>query len=77
MAGVSTADPSIFGMMDLKELQCRTAGCNRLIIPVRYQGGRPAPGDEVRVTGSIVASGRGYLFVADSLKVVRNHRIGG
>jgi hypothetical protein len=77
MAGVSRDNPAIFGIMDVKELQCTTANCNKLFIPVRYQGQQPVPGDEIRATGSLVDSGQGYLFVAQSLKVVRNHKIGG
>lgn len=75
MAGVYRPDPTIFGIMDLKELQCKTANCNKLIIPVKYQGPRPVLGDEVRITGNLVNSGQGYLLVAQNLKVVRNHRI--
>jgi len=77
MAGVSRFDPTIFAIMDVKELQCKSANCNRVFIPVRYQGQQPVPGDEVRVTGSLVNSGQGFLMVADNLKVVRHHKIGG
>lgn len=75
VAGVYRPDPTIFGIMDLKELQCKTANCNKMIIPVRYQGQQPVLGNEVRITGNLVNSGQGYLFVAQNLKVVRNHRI--
>lgn len=77
MGGVSNQDPSIFGVMDVKELQCKTANCKKLYIPVRYDGNQPALGDEIRMTGSFVNSGQGYLFVAQKLKVVRNHTLGG
>lgn len=77
MAGVYRQDPTIFGVMDVKELQCKTANCNRVIMPVKYQGQQPVLGDEIRVTGNLVHSGQGYLFVAQNLKVVRNHKIGG
>lgn len=77
IGGISQQDPTIFGIMDLKELQCKTANCNKLLIPVRFQGKQPALGDEVKMTGSFVNPGDGYLFVAETLKVVRNHKIGG
>jgi len=77
MAGVSPQDPAIFGIMDIRELQCKTQNCNKLFVPVSYQGTLPAPGDEVRLTGSFVNRGGGYLFAADLVKVVRNHKIGG
>lgn len=77
MGGVSQTDPSIFGIMDVKELQCKSANCNKLFIPVKYQGQQPVPGDELRLTGNFVKSTDGYLFMAQSMKVVRNHKIGG
>jgi hypothetical protein len=77
MGGVSQQDPSIFGIMDIKELQCTTPNCNRQFIPVRYQGRLPAVGDEVKVTGSFINVSGGYLFAAQNVRVLRNHRIGG
>ena len=77
MAGVSKYDPAVFGIMDVKELQCTTPGCNKLYVPVRANGKMPAPGDEVRVTGSFVQEQTGILFSADKVVVVKNHKIGG
>lgn len=77
MAGVSPKNPAIFGMFDVKELQCTTPNCNKLYLPVRHQGPMPKPGDEVRVTGSFATIDGSMLFDAKSLKVVRNHKIGG
>lgn len=77
MAGTSPQDPSVFGIFDLKELQCTTPNCNKLYLPVKYQGAMPKPGDEVRVDGSFMQAAGGYIFFASSVKVVRNHRIGG
>jgi hypothetical protein len=37
----------------------------------------PVLGDEVRVTGSFVNEGHGFLFSATAVKVIRNHKIGG
>ena len=77
MAGVSPQDPSVFGIFDLKELQCKSPNCNKIYLPVRYQGTMPKLGDEVQVSGSFVPVSGSYIFSASNVKVVRNHRIGG
>ena len=77
MAGTSPQDPSVFGIFDLKELQCKTPNCKKLYLPVKYLGTMPRPGDEVRVSGSFMQTSGGYIFSASNIKVVRNHRIGG
>ena len=77
MAGTSPQNPGIFGIFDLKELQCTTANCNKLYLPIRYQGPMPKLGDEVRVSGSFIKTGDGFIFSASDLTVVRNHRLGG
>jgi hypothetical protein len=77
MAGTSPQDPNVFGIFDLKELQCTTPNCNKIYLPVKHQGTIPKPGDEVRISGSFVSTNGGYLFSASNVKVVRNHKIGG
>lgn len=77
MAGTSPQNPNIFGIFDLKELNCTTPNCNKLYLPVRHQGAMPKLGDEVRVSGSIIKTSDGFIFSASDLKVVRNHRLGG
>jgi hypothetical protein len=77
MAGVSNSDPGIFGIYDIKELQCTTANCNKIYIPVRHQGTMPKIGDEVRITGSFLKDPKGVVFTAEKIKVLRNHQIGG
>lgn len=77
MAGTSSQNPGIFGIFDLKELQCTTPNCNKLYLPVSYQGPLPKLGDEVRVSGSFMKTGDGFIFSASDLTVVRNHRLGG
>ncbi len=76
-AGFSKEDKTLFGIMDLKELQCKTPGCNKVILPVRYQGKIPDLGDEVRVTGAFIRDGQGYYFAGERLELVRNHKLGG
>ena len=75
--GFSTQDPAVFGIMDLKELQCQTPNCKKWLLPVRFAGDLPVMGDEVRVTGSFVPVQGGYLFKADQVEVLRNHKLGG
>ena len=77
MGGISQQDPSIFGIMDIKELQCKTENCNKLFIPVKYQGQTPRLGDEVKVTGSFIKENDGFLFAAQQVKILCNHKIGG
>lgn len=76
-AGFSRHDPTIFGLMDVKELQCTTPNCNKLLLPVKHTGKPPAIGDEIRISGAFVQAGGGYLFAAESIEVVRNHKLGG
>lgn len=77
MGGVSQQDTTVFGIMDVMELKCTTPNCNKVFLPVKYQGQMPVVGDEVRVTGRFVSMEGGYLFTADGVKVVRHHKIGG
>ena len=77
MAGTSQQDPSVFGIFDIKELQCKTPNCNKIYLPVKYQGALPKLGDEVRVSGNITPVSGNYIFSATNVKVVRNHKIGG
>ncbi|MBI5482902.1 MAG: hypothetical protein HY888_00365 [Deltaproteobacteria bacterium] len=77
MAGISPQDPSVFGIFDLKELNCTTPNCNKIYLPVKSQGTIPKQGDEVLVSGSFLKTKDGFLFSASSVKVVRNHKIGG
>jgi len=78
MGGISQTDSSVVGIMDVKELQCTSANCNKIMIPVKCAANPPVLGDEVKVTGSFrVEPTGGYMFVADNVKVVKNHKIGG
>lgn len=77
MGATSAEDPTLFGIMDLKELKCPVKGCNKLFIPVKHQGKQPALGDEVKVTGSFTKVDGGLVFTAMNVEVVRNHKIGG
>lgn len=77
MAGTSPQDPSIFGIFDIKELQCKTPNCNKIYLPVKSNGVMPKQGDEVLISGNFMQTPEGYVFIASNVKVVRNHQIGG
>ena len=69
----SPTDPSVIGIMDKKELQCNTPNCNKVLLPVSYNGTRPAIGAEVKASGSIVA---GKILQAETLEVLVSHNLG-
>ena len=73
----SKDDPSIVGVMDKKELQCKTPNCKKVLLAMRTTGSKLAIGDEVKVSGSIVKEDWGYLLKADQIQVVGNHKLGG
>ena len=77
MAGTSQYDATVFGIMDIKELQCKSANCNKIFIPVKYQGKHPVIGDEVKLSGAFQKLDKGYVFTAKKMTVVKNHKIGG
>ena len=77
VAGVSQQDPTIIGMMDKKELQCTSTNCNKIYLPFKAANYSAVRGDEVRITGQFVASMNAYLFMAEKVRVVKNHNIGG
>jgi hypothetical protein len=44
---------------------------------VKITGTRPAIGDEVKISGSFTREPGGYLFHADKMEVLANHKLGG
>lgn len=76
MAVVSKEDPNLFGIMDKSELQCTTPDCSKFYLPISYEGSTPAVGDEVVVSGRFTQKERGVVFVAETVKILRNHNIG-
>ncbi len=81
LAGITAAfsqqDGALFGIMDISELQCTSPNCHKPILPIRFTEKLPAMGDEVRVTGEFRRMPGGYLFIAEKVSVVRNHKLGG
>jgi hypothetical protein len=75
--GYSRTDATIVGVMDKKELQCTTPNCEKVLLPVKINGTRPAVGDEIMITGTFSREPEGYLFRAEQVEVLRNHKLGG
>ena len=71
------SDATIVGIMDKKELQCTTPNCNKVLLPVKFTGARPAIGDEVRISGAFSRLPGGYLFQAEKMEVLARHNLGG
>ena len=69
-------DTTIVGVMDKKELQCKTPNCNKALLAVKAPGKRFNVGDEIKASGSIVKESWGYVLIADDVKVVTTHKIG-
>lgn len=66
-------DATLVGIMDMKELQCNTPGCNKVLLPVRYNGSRPAIGAQIKVSGII----QGKTLNAATLEIIAMHNLGG
>lgn len=73
VAGVAKEDPTVVGILDTEEAKCKTPGCSKVFMPVRYPGERPGMGDEVKVTGSFVKQNGSLFFQAKKLKVVKKY----
>lgn len=71
------SDATLVGVMDKKELQCTTPNCKKVLLPVKLKGPRPAIGDEVRISGTFSLETWGYVFHADKMEVLANHKQGG
>ncbi len=73
-AGVTRQDPKVFLLIDTAEaIACKSTGCARFYLPVRYEGPIPKQWDEVNVVGSFTQSGRVPLFAATKVEVLRNY----
>ncbi len=66
-------DPTLVGIMDMKELQCNTPNCSKVLLPVRHKGPRPAIGAQIKASGII----QDKTLNATSLEIVAMHNLGG
>ena len=70
----ATRDPKVFAIIDTAEaIACKTTGCARFYLAVKYEGAIPKHWDEVNVTGSFTQGGRVPLFTATKVDVLKNY----
>ena len=69
-------DSTIVGVMDKKELQCKTPNCSKALLAVKAPDKQLSVGDEIKASGSIVKESWGYVLKADDVKVITRHKIG-
>ncbi|RPJ04545.1 MAG: hypothetical protein EHM36_10220 [Deltaproteobacteria bacterium] len=71
MAGTSRQDPKVFAIVDTTEARaCKSTGCARFYLSVRYEGPAPRVSDEVNVTGTFFEGGK--VFIATKVEVLRH-----
>lgn len=75
VVGAYAREPGIFGLMDVAELACKDANCNKFYVPVKVEGELPKLGDEVLATGKLVEMPGGKMFAATKVKTIRNHKL--
>ncbi len=72
VARVSEKDRQVFAIVDTDEAKhCKSVGCAKFYLPVRFEGPMPMEWDEVNVTGQIIQQG-GLMFQASKVDVVRH-----
>jgi hypothetical protein len=74
VAGTTRQDPKVFLIIDTAEaIACKSTGCARFYLQVKYEGTMPKQWDEVNVTGSFTQAGRIPLFTATKVEVLKNY----
>lgn len=73
VGAISPYDKTVVGLMDVKELQCKSANCEKVFIPVRVVERTPSVGDEIKATGSFHKYPNGFTFDAKKVKLVKKH----
>ena len=72
VARVSEKDRKLFALIDTDEAKhCKSTGCAKFYLPVRFDGPAPKEWDEVNVTGRIVEQD-GLVFQATKLIVLQH-----
>ena len=72
VAKVLKQDQKLFAIVDTSEAKtCKSTGCARFYLPVRYEGAMPREWDEVNITGGIVKE-RGPVFQAIKVEVLKH-----
>ncbi len=74
VAGATRQDPKVFLMIDTAEaIACKSTGCAKFYLQVRYESTMPKQWDEINVTGSFTQGGRVPLFTAEKVDVLKNY----
>ena len=73
----SKDNPSIVGVMDKKELQCKSPNCKKKLIAMQVTDSKLTVGDEVKASGSLIKTSGGYILKAKQVQVMENHKLGG
>ena len=72
VARFSKEDPKLFSIIDTAEAKhCKSTGCAKLYLPIKYDKEIPKEWDEINATGRFVEKG-GLLFEATKIEVVRH-----
>lgn len=69
MAVTSPNDPTLIGLIDLREARvCRDLKCAKNYLPVKSTGAAPKPWDEITIRGKVVTDARMTYLQAESIE---------
>ena len=69
-------EPPLFAIIDTSEARsCKSTGCARFYLPIKYTGPTPREWDEINVTGSLT-EGKRSVFEATRVEVLRHLTFG-
>jgi len=72
VASISRQNSKIFAIVETSEAKiCKSTGCAKFYLPVKFEGVIPKEWNEVNITGSF-AEGSGLLFEAAKVEVLRH-----
>ena len=72
VAKFSKEDPKVFAIIDTSEAKhCKSTGCAKFYLPLKYDKQVPKEWDEINVTGQFVDNG-GLLFEASKIEILRH-----
>ena len=72
VAKFSKEDPKVFAIIDTAEAKhCKSTGCAKFYLPLRYDKQLPKEWDEINATGQFVEKG-GLLFEASKIEILRH-----
>jgi hypothetical protein len=69
VAPVRANDAKVFALQDVREATCKSKGCENVLLPVRYEGEMPRPGETVTVAGTLDLSKN--CFVAAKVRKLK------